>query len=244
MRETLLDDYGRALPLLRAHGDELQAQLAALLAADEELKVHSVTLRLKSHASLAQKLARPDRSYDSLWSVTDLVGLRVIVYFEDAVDAIGKLLETHLPIDFAHSIDKRRRDARTFGYRWFTTYAACGPPQPTTGAPAYRPKRASRCRYVPCSSTRGPRSSTTSDTRPAPQCPRRYSAACIASPGFALRESGKRVPGPRTLQQRRARGGTHGSIREGLHRYLCVCRGAQAHRPRRGQRGPMGAVSI
>jgi putative GTP pyrophosphokinase len=117
MHETLLEDYDRALPFLRAQGERLQAELSALLAADDELKVHSVTLRLKSRASLAQKLARPDRSYASLWSVTDLIGLRVIVYFEDAVDAIGKLLEEHLPIDFAHSIDKRRRDSGTFGYR-------------------------------------------------------------------------------------------------------------------------------
>lgn len=117
MHETLLEEYDRALPLLRAHGERLQAELSAILAADDDLKVHSVTLRLKSRASLAQKLARPDRSYASLWSVTDLVGLRVIVYFEDAVDAIGKLLEEHMPIDFAHSIDKRRRDAGTFGYR-------------------------------------------------------------------------------------------------------------------------------
>ena len=117
MRETLLEAYDRALPSLRARGEHLQAELSALLAADAELKVHSVTLRIKSRASLADKLARPDRSYASLWSVTDLIGLRVIVYFEDAVDTIGKLLESNLPIDFAHSIDKRRRDSATFGYR-------------------------------------------------------------------------------------------------------------------------------
>jgi ppGpp synthetase/RelA/SpoT-type nucleotidyltranferase len=117
MRETLLEDYDRALPFLRARGELLRAELAALLAVDHEVKVHSVTLRIKSRASLAHKLARPDRSYRSLWSVTDLIGLRVIVYFEDAVDRIGKLLEAHLPIDFAHSIDKRRRDSTTFGYR-------------------------------------------------------------------------------------------------------------------------------
>ena len=40
-------------PLLRARGERLQAELSALLAADEGLKVHSVTLRIKSRASLA-----------------------------------------------------------------------------------------------------------------------------------------------------------------------------------------------
>jgi len=127
MRETLLEDYDHALPFLRARGERLQAELSALLAADERLKVHSVTLRIKSRASLAHKLARPDRSYASLWSVTDLIGLRVIVYFEDAVDTIGKLLEAHLPIDFAHSIDKRRRDSSTFGYRSLHYVCRVGP---------------------------------------------------------------------------------------------------------------------
>jgi len=127
MRETLLEDYDRALPFLRARAERLQAELSALLAADGDLKVHSVTLRIKSRESLANKLARPDRSYGSLWSVTDLIGLRVIVYFEDAVDTIGKLLEAHLPIDFAHSIDKRRRDSGTFGYRSLHYVCRVGP---------------------------------------------------------------------------------------------------------------------
>lgn len=127
MRETLLEDYDRALPFLRARGERLQTELAALLAAEKGLKVHSVTLRIKSRESLAQKLARPDRSYGSLWSVTDLIGLRVIVYFEDAVDTIGELLEAHLPIDFAHSIDKRRRDSGTFGYRSLHYVGRVGP---------------------------------------------------------------------------------------------------------------------
>ncbi len=117
MRESLLEEYDRSLPLLRARGERLRDELSSLLATDAGLKVHSVTLRIKSRGSLEHKLARPDRSYASLWSVTDLIGLRVIVYFETAVDTIGKLLEAHLPIDFAHSIDKRRRDSATFGYR-------------------------------------------------------------------------------------------------------------------------------
>ncbi len=133
MRETLLEGYDRVLPFLRAHGERLQADLAALLAADEGLKVHSVTLRIKSRESLAAKLARPDRSYGSLWSVTDLIGLRVIVYFEAAVDTIGKLLEAQLPIDFAHSIDKRRRDSATFGYR--SLHYVCRAGAPATELP-------------------------------------------------------------------------------------------------------------
>jgi ppGpp synthetase/RelA/SpoT-type nucleotidyltranferase len=114
----LLADYDRHAPALARHGEAMRAQLEAWLRADDQLKLHSVTLRVKSRASLARKLARPDRTYARLWDVTDLVGLRVITYFEDGVDRVGKLVEARLPVDFHHSTDKRARgDASRFGYR-------------------------------------------------------------------------------------------------------------------------------
>jgi len=116
--EGLLEEYGRVLPSLMLRGEQLRAELAAWLAQEHGLKIHSVTLRLKSLESLAEKLARPDRSYSELWDITDLVGLRVITYFEDSVDRVGQLVEARLPVVFEHSVDKRaRRDAVAFGYR-------------------------------------------------------------------------------------------------------------------------------
>ena len=113
------------------------------------LKVHSVTLRLKSRASLARKLARPDRTYARLWDVTDLIGLRVITYFEDGVDRVGQLVEARLAVDFHHSIDKRRaRDTARFGYR--SLHYVCRPDRASC-----RPRRATRFRHVRCSSTLG-----------------------------------------------------------------------------------------
>jgi ppGpp synthetase/RelA/SpoT-type nucleotidyltranferase len=115
---TLLEAFDRAAPALRAHGEAVRAQVAAWLAANGSLKLHSVTLRLKDRESLARKLARPDRTYKQLWDVTDLIGLRVITYFEDDVDRVGQVLEARLPVDFHRSIDKRRqRDDGRFGYR-------------------------------------------------------------------------------------------------------------------------------
>ncbi len=114
----LLEAFDRAAPALHAHGRAVRTQLEAWLEADEGLKLHSVTLRLKDRESLARKLARPDRTYEQLWDVTDLIGLRVITYFEDGVDRVGQLLEAKLPVDFHRSTDKRRqRDEGRFGYR-------------------------------------------------------------------------------------------------------------------------------
>lgn len=114
----LLDDYDAIADDLRAESERLSQQVTQWLTAEPGLKVHSVTLRVKSRASLGQKLVRPDRSYASLWDITDLIGLRVITYFDDAVDSVGKLIEARLPVAYEHSIDKRRRrDASAFGYR-------------------------------------------------------------------------------------------------------------------------------
>ena len=118
LHAQLLDDYDCFRPQLARHGETWRARLEAWLRADDALKLHSVTLRLKSRDSLARKLARPDRTYARLWDVTDLVGLRVITYFEDGVDRVGKLVEARLPVDFQRSADKRAtRDAARFGYR-------------------------------------------------------------------------------------------------------------------------------
>ncbi len=116
--DLLLERYDRELPLLRERGERLRDELAEWLAAETDLKIHSVTLRLKTRASLAGKLARPDRSYADLADITDLVGLRVITFFEDTVDRVGQLVEGRLPVDFTQSVDKRsRRDAGAFGHR-------------------------------------------------------------------------------------------------------------------------------
>lgn len=124
--DTFLSLYDASLPTLHARGEALRDRIESWLragatattASGRTPKVHSVTYRIKSRSSLSDKLARPDRSYQELWDVTDLVGLRVITYFEDGVDRVGQLIEEKLPVVFEHSIDKRRRgDHAAFGYR-------------------------------------------------------------------------------------------------------------------------------
>jgi len=96
---TLLTAFDEALPRLEEEGARVRARLEERLRAKPGLDLHSVTSRVKARASLAGKLARPDKTYRSLWDVTDLFGLRVILFFEDSVDK------------------RRQRDAGGFGYR-------------------------------------------------------------------------------------------------------------------------------
>lgn len=113
---ALLAAFSDVAPALEASGHSLTAALSTWLG-QAGIKVHSIVARVKDPASLARKLARPDRDYVDLWDLTDLLGLRVITYFEDAVDRVGGVIEAQLPIDLTRSTDKRRREPGLFGYR-------------------------------------------------------------------------------------------------------------------------------
>lgn len=113
---SLLAAFSDVAPVLEASGHSLTAALATWLG-QAGIKVHSIVARVKGRASLARKMARPDRDYAELWDITDLLGLRVITYFEDDVDRVGGVIEAKLPIDLTRSTDKRRRDPGHFGYR-------------------------------------------------------------------------------------------------------------------------------
>lgn len=114
----LLAEFDRTAPILSAREASLRHEVGRALERVPGVKLHSITGRVKSRASLERKLARPDRSYDGLWDVTDLVGLRVVTYFEDDVDRVGNVVEAKLPVVLEHSVDKRKRHAPSaFGYR-------------------------------------------------------------------------------------------------------------------------------
>lgn len=53
----------------------------------------------------------------SLADVHDLLGLRIITYFPDEVDAVAEIVEREFDVDEPHSVDKRRLlDPDRFGY--------------------------------------------------------------------------------------------------------------------------------
>lgn len=107
-----LAEYAAHLPALEHVRLRLGMRLQTAL---RDIKTHSLSSRVKTSASLGQKLARPDRTYRSLWQVTDLVGLRVTTYFEDSIPDVAQVIENSFNIDFAHTRD--RLNNASFGYR-------------------------------------------------------------------------------------------------------------------------------
>lgn len=85
---------------------------------EKDFQIQAITSRVKSQKSIQHKVARPDRTYTGMWDVTDLLGVRIITYFEDTIEAIGKHIEKKFKVDFVNSENKlKMRDNQTFGYR-------------------------------------------------------------------------------------------------------------------------------
>jgi len=113
---ALLLQWGREAP----HWQELGAAVHALLGAalrEAGVAVHSVNFRVKDPEHLKEKLGRPEKEYDALHDVTDLLGLRVITYFEDDVDRVAALIDREFSVDAARSVDRRQtQEPDRFGY--------------------------------------------------------------------------------------------------------------------------------
>ncbi|EPX56503.1 hypothetical protein D187_007845 [Cystobacter fuscus DSM 2262] len=123
----LLDAYLRRQASFEALGQSLHARLKEVLKSGG-VDVHAVSYRVKNPKSLAHKLGRPDKTYQRLDDITDLIGLRVITYFDDSVDQVDSLIKEHFRIDPKRSVDKRRRhDPHSFGY--VALHSICYPPE-------------------------------------------------------------------------------------------------------------------
>lgn len=116
MEHPLVSAYQAALPRYERQREAAVTLLGDVLA-QAGLKIHHLTGRVKRPASLADKLRRKPGRYQQLDDLTDLVGVRVITYFESDVAVVSRLLEEHFEVDWAHSVDKGKvHDPDRFGY--------------------------------------------------------------------------------------------------------------------------------
>lgn len=90
--------------------------LISIIFDSNDIVIHSITSRTKTLERLQEKLERKNK-YKSLDEITDIVGIRIITYFEDEIDLIAKLLSEQFEIDPENSIDKREIENDRFGYK-------------------------------------------------------------------------------------------------------------------------------
>jgi putative GTP pyrophosphokinase len=84
----------------------------------EKINYHLIEERTKSVESFSEKIERKKDKYsDPLSEITDLCGLRIILYYTDEIDKVDKLIRDNFNIDEPNSINKRTTlNEDQFGY--------------------------------------------------------------------------------------------------------------------------------
>lgn len=114
--KTILAEYRKAKPEM-----ELLAEIVTPMIQDRlkksRVRIQTVSQRMKSEASLKEKLNRKNDKYSTLTDVTDLLGIRIICYFADDVDKVARMMADMFVVDWENSVDQRKEISPTnFGY--------------------------------------------------------------------------------------------------------------------------------
>ena len=112
----ILEQYRSEKSRYEQLGKVVQKRLENI-AAESSVSVMTVGHRLKDEKSLCGKLYRKGEKYRSLEDITDILGARIVCYFYDDVDVLGKQVEKSFVVDWENSVDKRKQmRADSFGY--------------------------------------------------------------------------------------------------------------------------------
>jgi len=112
---NILAEFDAAKFLLHEFGEVVYTLTKSLV--KESVNSHQINFRIKDRNSLSNKLLKKNNKYTELSEITDLVGLRIITYFEDDIDRIAEIFNKEYEIDLPNSVDKRKIDSDKFGYR-------------------------------------------------------------------------------------------------------------------------------
>jgi len=81
------------------------------------IRIHAIDFRVKEKMSASRKLKEKADRYTDYASLMDLLGIRIITYFDDEVDAVSRLIEKEFKVDPKNSTDKRKiLESNEFGY--------------------------------------------------------------------------------------------------------------------------------
>jgi ppGpp synthetase/RelA/SpoT-type nucleotidyltranferase len=83
---------------------------------DAKIRYQSVQARVKAKKKLRDKYSNPEKNYGRLDDITDLVGLRIITYYEDEVDLAAEVIRREFEIDLENSADRRNSEPDRFSY--------------------------------------------------------------------------------------------------------------------------------
>lgn len=116
LKDIILEEYEENLPSFQKVSEIVKNQISKI--ADElQIECSVITSRVKSLDSLSGKIDRKGSKYKSVFDLTDIVGSRVVAFYQSEVDKIASLIIQRFDIDWENSIDKRKLyGVDQFGY--------------------------------------------------------------------------------------------------------------------------------
>jgi len=83
----------------------------------DNVEYHHISSRVKDRNSLEKKIEKKEDKYLSINEITDVIGCRIISFFENDVDKIVNILQTEFNVDVNNSVNKKEMiEPEKFGY--------------------------------------------------------------------------------------------------------------------------------
>ena len=112
----ILEEYRDKRAVFEKLMDVVKSILSENIASNH-IQINAIEARVKTEDSLAGKLERKAGKYSELFDLTDIMGVRVITFYNDEVDKVAALVGHLFEIDWENSIDKRKmHEIHSFGY--------------------------------------------------------------------------------------------------------------------------------
>ena len=133
--QMLLEEYRSRMPEYVLLRHAVMQQLDNIVS-KVDIDLNQMESRIKAEQSLIGKLQRKGHKYQSLRDITDILGVRIITYYNEDVDRIASMVEKYFDIDWANSVDKRKmHQFDSFGYN--SLHYICRIPKSTYCDPSH-----------------------------------------------------------------------------------------------------------
>jgi ppGpp synthetase/RelA/SpoT-type nucleotidyltranferase len=135
--EDYIREYQQRYPIYSRFSQKTHDLLRELIE-HEEIKIHIIECRPKDVSSFSEKIRRPGKSYNNpLVELSDLAGVRVIVYYQDDISRIGEIINREFHVYGNESEDKKgRMHPNEFGY--LSVHYAVSLKEPRASLPEWR----------------------------------------------------------------------------------------------------------